>query len=187
LIETEKQRRWWFATHPEFRKPERGSQERPGQRFAMSRWQKTAAGPEFFYGLTLSDVIATVRKALDYLQQNNPILMDDRDRTREQMKKVLDRATKIARIAEQIAAGHSYDKHVVEQNEFPWIRSREHFRDFIARIMKNPTEWKPLEGGRSAYWDKETGTVVVRDPRHPDGGTAFRPDKGKRYYDKDLN
>jgi hypothetical protein len=112
--------------------------------------------------------------------------MDDRDRFRERTKKALDWAEKIARIAEQISAGHAFKKHVVEQDEFPGVKSRQDFRDLIAKILKNPTEWKRLEGGRSAYWDKETGTVVVRDPRHPDGGTAFRPDRGKRYYDEDL-
>ncbi len=127
-----------------------------------------------------------IRRLLDYLQQNNPLLMDDRDRTSERMRKALDRAVEIARIAEQIAGGHAYDKHVVEQHKYPRVKSREDFRKLIMRILKNPTEWKPLEGGRSAYWDGETGTVVVRDPRHPDGGTAFRPRDGKYYYDNEL-
>lgn len=112
--------------------------------------------------------------------------MDDRDRTREKMKKALERAGEIARVAKQIAAGHAYDKHAVEQDAFPWVKSREDFRELIARILRNPTEWKRLRQGRSAYWDRETGTVVVRDPRNPDGGTAFRPQTGKRYYDKNL-
>ena len=60
------------------------------------------------------------------------------------------------------------------------------FGDFIARILRNPTEKRPLKEGRSAYWDEETGTIVVRDPKHPDGGTAFRPKTGKRYYHNDI-
>ena len=112
--------------------------------------------------------------------------MDDRERTNEQTKKALDRAAKIAEIAEQIAAGHAYDKHVVEKRDFPWIRSRQDFRDSIARVMRNPTERKPLRGGRSAYWHEESGTIVVRNPRDPDGGTAFRPPDGKYYYDTRL-
>jgi filamentous hemagglutinin len=75
----------------------------------------------------------------------------------------------------------------VEQRDFPWIRSRQDFREFIARVMRNPTEKKPLKGGRTAYWDEETGTIVVRDPKHPDGGTAFRPDEGKYYYEHRLS
>ncbi len=152
----------------------------------MTTWQNPA-GPDFFRGPpTLSDIVATVRRALNYLQQNNPILMDDRGRTKEAMNKALDWAEKIARIAEQISAGHAYDKHVVRDDDFPEIKSRREFRNLIMKILRNPTEWKQLEGGRSGYWDEETGTVVVRDPRHPDGGTAFRPDKGKRYYNEDL-
>jgi hypothetical protein len=153
----------------------------------MATWQNPT-GADFFHGSpTLSDLIDTIRRALDYLHQTNPILMDDRDRFRQNMRKALDRAEKIARIAGQIAAGHAYYKHVVEQREYPWIRSREEYRELIARILRKPTEWKPLERGRSAYWDKETGTVVIRDPGHPDGGTAFRPATGKRFYDKDLD
>lgn len=153
----------------------------------MSRWQKTAAGPGLFHGPpTISDAVAAIRRALDYLQQNNPILMDDRDRTRETMKKTLEQAAKIAKIAEQIADGHAYDEHVVKQDEFPRVKSRQDFRRLIERILRNPAEWKPLKEGRSAYWDEETGTIVVRDPKHPDGGTAFRPKTGKRYYHNDI-
>jgi hypothetical protein len=149
--------------------------------------RQNPAGPEFFRGPpTVSDIVAAVRRALNYLQQNNPLLMDDRDQLRERTEKALDRAARIARIAEQIAAGHAYDKHVVEQNEFPWLKSRQDFRELITRILRNPTERRRLEGGRSAYWDEGTGTVVVRDPRHPDGGTAFRPQRGKWYYDEQL-
>jgi hypothetical protein len=153
----------------------------------MSRGKATAAGPRLFYGPpTISDAVTAIRRVLHYLQQNNPILMDDRDRTREQTKKALDRAAKIAKIAEQIAAGHAYDKHVVEKRDFPWIRNRQDFQDFIERVMRNPTETRPLKDGRSAYWDEATGTVVVRDPKHPDGGTAFRPRDGKYHYDRGL-
>jgi hypothetical protein len=107
----------------------------------MSRWQQTAAGPRLFYGPpTISDAVTAIRKALDYLQQNNPILMDDRDQFREKTKKALDRAAKIASMAEQVAAGHAYDKHVVEQDECPWVKNREDFRELIARILRNPTE-----------------------------------------------
>ena len=60
------------------------------------------------------------------------------------------------------------------------------FGDLIARILRNPAEWKPLKEGRSAYWDEETGTIVVRDPKHPDGGTAFRPKTGKRDHHNDI-
>lgn len=99
-METEKQRRWWFATHPEFSKPGRGSRERTQQRFAKSGWQNAATSPRLFYGPpTLPDPVTAIHGLLDYLQRNNPILMDDRDRTREKMKKALERTGEIARVA----------------------------------------------------------------------------------------
>lgn len=39
---------------------------------------------------------------------------------------------------------------------------------------------------RTAYWDQTSGTVIIRDPQRVDGGTAFRPIEGKKYYDKVL-
>jgi filamentous hemagglutinin len=93
-------------------------------------------------------------------------------------------AAKAAEIAQQIAAGHAYDKHVVKQDEFPWIETRDEFGDFIAAIIRKPTERKPLKDGRSAYWDGKTGTVVIHNPRDRDGGTAYRPIDGKAGYDR---
>ena len=35
-----------------------------------------------------------------------------------------------------------------------------------------------------AIWDDKSGTVVIRNPKDPDGGTAFRPTLVKTYFDK---
>lgn len=43
-------------------------------------------------------------------------------------------------------------------------------------------ELRTLGGGRTAFW--RDGTVVVRNPRAPDGGTAFQPTDG---YDCFIN
>jgi hypothetical protein len=47
--------------------------------------------------------------------------------------------------------------------------------------MASP-ENKNLAGGRKAWWSDAHQTVVIRDPKNPDGGTAFRPILGKKYY-----
>ena len=49
-------------------------------------------------------------------------------------------------------------------------------------------DYPRLSAGRKAYWDDKTGTVVIvviTNPKDPDGGTAFRPVRGKDYF-KDL-
>jgi hypothetical protein len=130
----------------------------------------------------LPDPFDAVRRLWEWLQYNNPVLTNDP--TREEINKALQWAAKATEIAELIAAGHAYKKHVLEQDEFPWIEGREEFRDFIAGIMRKPTAWRPLENGRSAYWDGKTGTIVIHNPRDPDGGTAFRPPDGKARYNR---
>lgn len=82
--------------------------------------------------------------------------------------------------AKKIANGHAYEKHVIEKGEFPEINSPEEFEHLVKGVMKSP-ESKPLSNGRHAYWKDDT--VVITDPNHIDGGTAFRPTAGKAYYD----
>jgi len=88
------------------------------------------------------------------------------------------------RIARNVSKGHAYDKHVMEQAEYPVIRSPEEFGELIEYVMNNPTEKKAgLLGGRTAYWHDPSGTIVFRNPRHPDGGTVFRPSEGRAYFE----
>ncbi len=47
--------------------------------------------------------------------------------------------------------------------------------------MSTPEASKPLVDGRYGYW--KNGVVVVTNPSDPDGGTAFRPDTGRKYYE----
>jgi filamentous hemagglutinin len=88
--------------------------------------------------------------------------------------------------ARKIAEGHAFDKHVVQQGEYPEISTRQEFADLIAEVMSNPTVSKSLQGGRTGYWHYDLQTVVVTDPYSSDGGTAFRPSEGREYYDKKL-
>lgn len=244
MIETDQQRRWWFAAHPEFSSSRRGEKSKhygdedkesggPSREFVDKQmdellkhekddfftyllqdvkfWfgtESVSATPAENHALlwgeeetarandavvkgwfdvpTVPNPFDKVRHMLDYFGRNHPAFMSDPNRPSERVTRALREAAEIARLAEQISKGHAYDKHVVEQDEFPEVVDRKQFQNLIQKILSNPTEWKALEGGRSAYWDKETGTVVIRDPRHPDGGTAFRPRTGRRYYDDDL-
>jgi len=98
--------------------------------------------------------------------------------THRQARLAIDKAYAKA-IAEQIAGGHAFDKHVIERGEFPGITTRGQFASLIEDIVLNGGR-RTLSGGRTAYWSD--GTVVIRDPGAPDGGTTFRPADGYDYF-----
>jgi hypothetical protein len=83
------------------------------------------------------------------------------------------------RTGHEISAGHAFDKHVVERGEFPGMTTRRQFADLIEDAVING-ESRVLGGGRTAYWSD--GTLVIRNPGAPDGGTAFRPADGYDYF-----
>lgn len=91
------------------------------------------------------------------------------------------------KISTRIANGHAYDKHVIRNSEFPGIRTREEFGDFIKNIIRNPSDVKELRNGRKGFWDDSTKTVIIIDKNNPDGGTAFKPKTGKNFFDIDLD
>lgn len=82
-------------------------------------------------------------------------------------------------IGDEISKGHAFDKHVIEQGEFPGVTTREQFASLIKDAVMNG-EFRALSGGRTAYWSD--GTVVIRDPSTTDGGTTFRPRDGYDYF-----
>jgi hypothetical protein len=86
---------------------------------------------------------------------------------------------------QEIAGGHAFEKHVLNQGEFKslGIRTREQFAGHIENVLNNPTASRQLRDGRSAHWHESTGTVVIRNPRDTDGGTAFQPTGGRAYFD----
>jgi filamentous hemagglutinin len=54
----------------------------------------------------------------------------------------------------------------------------------VEDVIANPsTRRVDLERGRQAWWDSNSGTVVIRDPNRIDGGTTFRPSGGYRYFE----
>ena len=68
------------------------------------------------------------------------------------------------KVGKEISDGHAFSKHVIN----------------------NYTSFKELSNGRSAYWHEASGTVVIRNPKVKDGGTAFQPKDGRKYFDEKL-
>ncbi len=85
---------------------------------------------------------------------------------------------------EEIAGGHAFEKHVLDRGEFRGlgIRTRQQFANHIENVINNPTSYRQLTGGRTAYWQESTSTLVIRDPFAVDGGTAFQPTAGSQYF-----
>jgi hypothetical protein len=93
-----------------------------------------------------------------------------------------------AEVIEKIATGHAFEKHVLTQGEFAGLglRTTRLFGSHIHNSIDNAMaagDFKAGTKGRSAFWDGSTGTIVIRDPRHVDGGTAFQPTNGRQYFD----
>lgn len=105
-------------------------------------------------------------------------------------------------IAETIARGHAYRKHVEgigngdSGREFdagrviarlafpqPGIETPDQFAKHVRRVL-NSTENQGLQRDRQKYWDRRSGTIVIVDPKSRDCGTAFRPSGGRSYYDR---
>ncbi len=84
--------------------------------------------------------------------------------------------------ANQIANGHAFGKHAGEFG----AETPEELEEIIKDTLENATRARELENGRTAYYDEETNTLVVVDPSSPDGGTVFKPETGKIYFEKTL-
>jgi hypothetical protein len=82
-------------------------------------------------------------------------------------------------IAEEVAQGHAFEKHVVERGEFSslGIRTREQFQSHVEGIVNNPEIPKRYAvDGTTYYLDESTRTIVIQGQRGE--ATAFRPDYG---------
>ena len=85
---------------------------------------------------------------------------------------------------EEISGGHAFQKHVIDEGQFPGITTRPQFAAHIENVALKG-EMRTLSNGRTAYWNE--GTVVIRNPHAIDGGTAFRPADGYDYFLNNLN
>ena len=85
--------------------------------------------------------------------------------------------------AQEIASGHAFEKHVLNQGEFAGlgIRTRAQYADHIENVLNNPSSVRYTRDGRSYHLQESTGTVVVRNPNSTDGGTAFQPQNWNEY------
>lgn len=88
------------------------------------------------------------------------------------------------KIAQAIATGHSYQKHVIEEKQFPEVKDRRDFKNLIARILANPTHQRELANDREAFFEVKTNTIVIYNPHARDKGTCFRPRAGLRYFQR---
>jgi hypothetical protein len=89
----------------------------------------------------------------------------------------------VKKISHAIAHGHSYQKHVIDENLFPAIKSKEDFQELIAKVLTKPTHHRNLENDRQAFYDKKTNTIVIYNPHAKDNGTCFRPNAGLKYFE----
>ena len=87
------------------------------------------------------------------------------------------------KIAKAIAKGHSYDKHVIGEKQFPEVKSTDDFMELIAKVLASATHHRKLENGREVYFDNKSNTIVIYNPHARDKGTCFRPRAGLKYYE----
>ena len=84
---------------------------------------------------------------------------------------------KIIDIAEEIAYGHAFEKHILAQGEFTGnIKTRQQFQKHIEMVLDQPTMIRKTGDERIGIWHEETSSMVIYNPRASDGGTAFQPD-----------
>ncbi len=85
--------------------------------------------------------------------------------------------------ADRIGGGHAWQKHVIDQREFPEIKTQDQFKAMIDRIMNAATSLhRNLLNGREAWYDRATNTLVIKNPGAADQGTSFRPTTGEQYF-----
>lgn len=90
-------------------------------------------------------------------------------------------------IAPKIAAGHGFQKHVIEKGDVPsFVKTQKDYAAHIEKVMMNHSAQRKLKDGRMAYWDEETKFVVITSPSDKKGdyGTAFCPEKGRKFFEE---
>jgi hypothetical protein len=87
-------------------------------------------------------------------------------------------------IAEQSAkiAAHSWPNHGVRRKQFPWVDGQQGLADYVAGVIKTPSESFEALPGRTVYWDETHKVIVVQQDDHT--GSVFPARKA--YYDKEV-
>lgn len=71
---------------------------------------------------------------------------------------------KLKKSTSNIADGHAWQKHVIEDNLFPEISSKGDFQKLIEKTMfENPTHVKNLQNSRKAFYNQSDNTLVIYD------------------------
>lgn len=82
---------------------------------------------------------------------------------------------------QRIAHGHAFAKH---GNEFGFTTENQMAAQ-IDQVVghSRSSDVRQLSHGRTAYWDGQTRSVVIVDPNTHDGGTTFKPNRGRSYFE----
>lgn len=83
----------------------------------------------------------------------------------------------------QRIARHAWDNH---RSDFPEFQNQGDLARYIDDIITNPPEQPRIRAsdGTRAYWDGNNRRIIMYNPEHPEGGTIFRPDDGKDYFNR---
>jgi len=111
------------------------------------------------------------------------LLLTTSSGTGGEKKKLKEPTAAQKKIAKSIAHGHSYEKHVIDEKQFPDVKSVDDFADVIGKVLANPTHHRDLENDREAYYDNKANIIVIYNPRAKDKGTCFRPSARLKYYE----
>lgn len=95
----------------------------------------------------------------------------------------------------KVANGHGWTEHSQEfragtviaglaMPSTPKVTTRTEYQSLMLTIVRSSQFAASLISNRKAWWWKATGTIVFFDSGSPDCGTAFRPDEGKAYFDR---
>lgn len=84
-------------------------------------------------------------------------------------------------LSDFVSQGHGFEKH---GDEFGGDRSQ--YAATMNEIIHNTPSENIKEGERQrvAFWSNEHEAIVILDENHEDGGTMFKPDPGKGYFDE---
>lgn len=100
----------------------------------------------------------------------------------------------ISETAKKIANGHAYRQHVTEFETDQVTPAQSIFEKMALDVIRKKEDEKNLADGRKAYWkkinpsnylsgkSKSRGTILIVNPRDPDRGTMFVPNRGKTYF-----
>lgn len=83
-------------------------------------------------------------------------------------------------LGERLSQGHGYDEH---HAQFGDGVTRQQYADIASGIIAQPDEARVLPRDRAGFWSDQHQAAVFLDERSEDGGTMFKPDNGKAYFD----